>query len=89
MARTKKTSIVENNEWPKIVQGSHLTVKTFEDGQTELVWDDKALLRDVQLAILSIESRIPVTETKRKSKEKENGDSKISKQTKRQVNKSK
>jgi hypothetical protein len=89
MARTKKTSIVENNEWPKIVQGSHLTVKTFEDGQTELVWDDEALLRDVQLAILSIESRIPVTETKRKSKEKENGDSKISKQTKRQVNKSK
>jgi hypothetical protein len=89
MARTKKTSIVENNEWPKINQGSHLTVKTFEDGRTELVWDDEALLQDVQLAILSIESRNPVIETKRKSKEKENGDSKISKQTKRQVNKSK
>jgi len=89
MARTKKTSIVENNEWPKINQGSHLTVKTFEDGRTELVWDDEALLQDVQLAILSIESRNPVIETKRKSKEKENGDSKISKHTKRQVNKSK
>lgn len=89
MARTKKTPIVENNEWPKITQGSHLTVKTFEDGKTELIWDDEALLRDVQLAILSVESRIPVTETNRKSKEKENGNIKISKQTKRQTNKSK
>lgn len=89
MARTKKTSIVENNEWPKIVQGSHLTVKTFEDGRTELVWDDEALLRDVREAILKAESVIPVTETKRKPKEKENGDIKISKQTKRQTNKSK
>jgi hypothetical protein len=37
--------------WPKITQGSHLTVKTFQDGKTELVWDDAALLRDVQNAL--------------------------------------
>lgn len=40
--------------WPKINQGSHLTVKTFEDGRTELVWDDEALMRDVQEAIASV-----------------------------------
>ena len=51
---------VSSSEWPKINQGSHLTVKTFEDGRTELIWNDEALLRDVQMAILSIESRIPV-----------------------------
>lgn len=44
--RKKKT------EWPKVTVGSHLTVKTFEDGSTELVWDDEALLKDVQNAIL-------------------------------------
>ena len=37
--------------WPIIKQGSHLTVKTFEDGRTELIWDDEALLRDVQNAL--------------------------------------
>lgn len=52
-------------KWPKIDQGSHLTVKTFENGRTELVWDDEALTRDVKNAILSYESRIPVSETKK------------------------
>ena len=41
--------------WPIMNQGSHLTVKTFEDGRTELLWDDEALLRDVKSAILSVE----------------------------------
>lgn len=41
--------------WPKIVQGTHLTVKTFEDGRTELVWDDEALLNEVRAAIKSVE----------------------------------
>jgi hypothetical protein len=65
---------VPSGGWPKIQQGSHLTVKTFEDGRTELVWDDEALTRDVHNAILSVESRLPVTETKpkRKKKEKDN-----------------
>jgi hypothetical protein len=56
---TKQTK-ASNKTWPKIVQGTHLTVKTFEDGRTELAWDDEALLREVQIAILKAESRIPV-----------------------------
>lgn len=48
---TKKLKNVESGGWPKINQGSHLTVKTFEDGHTELVWDDEALARDVAEAI--------------------------------------
>lgn len=62
MARKKKTEIIESADvaeminvpsggWPKINQGSHLTVKTYEDGRTELVWDDEALARDVREAI--------------------------------------
>jgi hypothetical protein len=62
MARAKKTENVASGGWPKINQGSHLTVKTFEDGRTELVWDDAALLRDVQEAIASV----AVTEVKPK-----------------------
>lgn len=38
-----------------VVKGSHLTVKTYEDGRTELEWDDEALLRDVRQAIASVE----------------------------------
>ncbi len=55
MARTKKLENVASGGWPKINQGSHLTVKTFEDGRTELVWDDEALMRDVLAAIASVE----------------------------------
>lgn len=36
--------------WPKIKVGSHLTVKTYEDGRTELLWDDEQLLREVREA---------------------------------------
>ena len=43
--------------WPQINQGTHLTVKTFEDGRTELIWDDKALLNEVKAAILSVEQK--------------------------------
>jgi hypothetical protein len=41
-----------------VVKGSHLTVITFSDGRTELIWDDEALLKEVRAAILSYESRI-------------------------------
>jgi hypothetical protein len=65
--RKKKTEIIESadlaeminipsNGWPKINQGSHLTVKTFENGRTELIWDDEALARDVREAIASLEN---------------------------------
>lgn len=50
-----KIKIVESGAWPKIKQGTHLTVKTFEDGKTELVWDDEALLNEVRAAIKSVE----------------------------------
>jgi hypothetical protein len=51
--RKKKTPNVDSGGWPKIQQGTHLTVKTFEDGSTELIWDDEQLLKEVQAAIAS------------------------------------
>lgn len=36
--------------WPEVIVGNHLTVKKYEDGYTELTWDDEALLREVQEA---------------------------------------
>jgi hypothetical protein len=68
MATKKKSKIIEsadiaemvnksNGEWPKISQGTHLTVKTYENGHTELIWDDEALTRDVVNAVASIKSK--------------------------------
>jgi hypothetical protein len=56
---TKKTKTANkpSGGWPKISQGTHLTVKTFEDGSTELVWDDEQLLKEVQEAIASVETQ--------------------------------
>jgi len=56
--RKKKTSVIESADiaemvnvpsggWPKMNQGTHLTVKTFEDGSTELIWDHDQLLKEV------------------------------------------
>ncbi len=72
MATRKKKEIanIPSNGWPKINQGSHLTVKTFEDGSTELIWDDEALMRDVREAIASVESSVVVTESKPKKTRK-------------------
>jgi hypothetical protein len=55
----------------KVVKGSHLTI-TYNNGYPEkLEWDDEALLRDVRLAILTAESKIPATtESKPKRKTK-------------------
>lgn len=89
MATKKKSKVIESADiaemvnmssgsWPVINQGTHLTVKTFENGRTELVWDDAALLNEVKAAILSVEQ-----------KETENGNNKTSKQSKRQTSKSK
>ncbi len=52
--RKKKETNVDAGGWPKIQQGTHLTVKTFEDGHTELVWDDEQLLKEVREAIASV-----------------------------------
>ncbi len=57
-------------KWPKVDFGSHLTVYTHEDGRTDLVWDDEALLNDVKAAILKAESTIPVESEKPKRKTK-------------------
>lgn len=54
MSRKKK--IEKETIWPKVTKGSHLTVYLYEDGTTKLEWDDKALLKDIQNAILKFES---------------------------------
>ena len=59
-AAPKKKAVEANQPsggWPVISQGTHLTVKTFEDGSTELVWDDDQLLKEVQEAIASVETK--------------------------------
>ena len=65
--RKKKTEELGNKPsggWPKISQGTHLTVKTFEDGRTELVWDDAQLLKEVQEAIASVKPMRPAVKAK-------------------------
>jgi hypothetical protein len=73
--RKKKTEElspnVDSGGWPKMNQGSHLTVKTFEDGRTELIWNDEALLRDVQKALTEYENSVKVNTTKTKRKKKD------------------
>lgn len=69
--RKKKEAVnVPSGSWPVINQGTHLTVKTFEDGRTELVWDDEALLAEVQAAIMKAETVDSVTPAKPKRKSK-------------------
>ncbi len=40
--------------WPKVKVGSHLIVKTYEDGRTELIWDDEQLLKEIREAIAKL-----------------------------------
>ena len=63
LPKEKKTKLknVDSGGWPKMQQGTHLTVKTFEDGKTELIWDWDALVREVRAACLKAESNIPAT----------------------------
>lgn len=69
MATGKKKSVnVPSGSWPKIVQGTHLTVKTFEDGHTELVWDWDALVNEVREACASAELANTKPAVKAKSK---------------------
>ena len=65
---TKKLSNKPSGGWPKINQGTHLTVKTFEDGSTELIWDDAQLLKEVQEAIASVETQQKPAKKPRKTK---------------------
>ena len=68
MATRKKSGNVPSGGWPKIVQGTHLTVKTFEDGHTELVWDWDALVKEVREACASAELANMKPAVKAKSK---------------------
>jgi hypothetical protein len=63
LPKEKKTKLknVDSGGWPKMQQGTHLTVKTFEDGRTELIWDWDALVSEVRAACLKAESNIPAT----------------------------
>lgn len=42
---------------PQVVVGTHLTVTTWPDGKTTLVWDDEALLAEVRTAIAVYEAK--------------------------------
>ena len=64
--KKKETVNIPNGGWPVINQGSHLTVKTFEDGRTELIWNDEALMRDVREALASVETKPNKTKEKTK-----------------------
>jgi len=69
--RKKKSETVIDATGPdvvKIVKGNHLTVTTFPNGRTELVWDDEALLNEVKSAILSISKEDTKTTKRSKSK---------------------
>jgi hypothetical protein len=68
--KTEESKNVPSGSWPKITQGTHLTVKTFENGRTELIWDDEALLSEVRAALLKAESNIPATTEKPKRTKK-------------------
>jgi hypothetical protein len=80
--RKKKTEALSPNVvsggWPKIQQGTHLTVKTFEDGHTELIWDDEQLLREVREAtdsadLAQLKPAVRAKVATRKNKETKNG----------------
>ena len=71
--RKKKADTVIDATGPdvvKIVKGNHLTVTTFPNGRTELVWDDAALLDEVKAAILSVNREDTKTTERNRSKSK-------------------
>ena len=68
----KSISNLSSNNWPKVVKGSHLTVTTYENGKTELVWDDEALTRDVQKALTDYENSVKVNTVKTTKRKKKN-----------------
>ena len=53
MVTRKKTSEPKKTKkvvYPKVTEGTHLIVVEYEDGKTELIWDDEALEREVREA---------------------------------------
>ncbi len=47
--KKKKDQVVEKT-YPHLTIGTHLTVIEYEDGSTELIWDDDKLLEEVREA---------------------------------------
>ncbi len=70
LAEAKETKKSKKETWPKVVVGSHLTVTTYENGKTDLVWDDAALARDVQNALTEYEKSAKVNTVKTTRKKK-------------------
>jgi|APGre2960657468_1045069.scaffolds.fasta_scaffold33063_2 hypothetical protein len=68
---THKKKTESTDTLPNIIRGSHSTRTEYPDGRVEFEthWDE--LVSDVQMAILSAESRIPVAAEKPKRKRKE------------------
>jgi len=63
---TRKKKTESTAGWPKVTVGSHLTVTTYENGKTELEWDDEALAQDVRAALNSVEQEKPKRTRKKK-----------------------
>lgn len=57
MATRKKK--VEPVFYPKFTQGTHLIVIEYEDGSTELYWDDEELAREVREVTSEIREAAP------------------------------
>lgn len=68
--KPRATKSTATQTWPRVTVGTHLTVTEHEDGRTELVWDDAALLSEVRAAILKAESTVPVSVAKATRKKK-------------------
>jgi hypothetical protein len=66
MAR-KKNQLAEVNSLPTVVKGSHLTVTTFPDGRTELLWDWDALVNEVREACATVQVKPAVKAKSKKS----------------------
>lgn len=53
----KKKSTETDQSWPKVVQGSHSTITTHEDGTTEIETNWTALAKDIDTAIAAYEKK--------------------------------
>jgi hypothetical protein len=51
--KVKAKEVVDRLD-PEVIVGSHLTVRKYANGRTELEWDDEALMRDVLEALASV-----------------------------------
>ena len=57
VTKPKKVKVAKTESYPKVVKGTHLTVTTYEDGSTELEWDDDQLLKEIRAACASVETK--------------------------------